>query len=80
MLSVFVPDDLWATSMMPQGLVDRWLVRDGAAVAAGDPIAVVRVEGALHELMSPGAGRLAIAAAANSVITPGALIATVEAA
>lgn len=80
MLSVFVPDDLWTTSMMPQGLVDQWLVRDGAAVKAGEPIAIVRVEGALHELMAPGDGRLAIAVAANSVITPGALIATLKAA
>ena len=32
MTKVRVADDLWATSMLPEGVLERWLVADGAAV------------------------------------------------
>jgi pyruvate/2-oxoglutarate dehydrogenase complex dihydrolipoamide acyltransferase (E2) component len=75
MLDMKVPDDLWATATLPEGVLERWLVPDGTIVRAGDPVATVRIEDALHEVLAPAQGRLAIAAAANAVIEPGTLLA-----
>lgn len=44
MLALTVPDDLWATATLPGGVLERWLVPDGASVRAGDPVAAVRIE------------------------------------
>ena len=74
MVDLKVPDDLWATSTMPEGVVERWLVPNGASVKAGDPVAMIRIEEALHEIVAPAEGRLAIAAVENSVIEPGTLL------
>jgi pyruvate/2-oxoglutarate dehydrogenase complex dihydrolipoamide acyltransferase (E2) component len=75
MVDVKVPDDLWATATLPEGVLEQWLVPDGATVHAGDPVATVRIEDALHEVVAPAQGRLAIAAAEKAVIEPGALLA-----
>jgi pyruvate/2-oxoglutarate dehydrogenase complex dihydrolipoamide acyltransferase (E2) component len=72
MLDVKVPDDLWATSTLPEGVLERWLVPDGTTVRAGDPVAAIRLEEALHEVIAPAPGRLAIAAAKGAVIEPAA--------
>ena len=58
MLDLKVPDDLWATSTLPEGVLERWLVPDSTAVRAGDRVATVRIEDALHEVMAPADGRL----------------------
>jgi len=58
MSDIRVPDDLWATNMMPEGVLERWLVADGDSVRAGAPLAMVRIEGALHEIISPAGGLL----------------------
>jgi pyruvate/2-oxoglutarate dehydrogenase complex dihydrolipoamide acyltransferase (E2) component len=78
MVDVKVPDDLWATATLPEGVLEQWLVPDGATVRAGDPVASVRIEDALHEVMAPAQGRLAIAAAAHAVIEPGTLLARLD--
>jgi pyruvate/2-oxoglutarate dehydrogenase complex dihydrolipoamide acyltransferase (E2) component len=78
MLDVKVPDDLWATSTLPEGVLERWLVSDGADVRAGDPVATVRIEKALHEIMAPAQGRLTIFASENAVIEPGTLLARLD--
>ena len=59
--------------MLPEGIVERWFIADGAIVAAGDPMAEIRIEDALHE--TPVSGRLTIVAAANTVVKPGSLLA-----
>jgi predicted deacylase len=79
MLDIKIDEQLWTSSIFPEGTVVRWLVPDGAQVAAGRPIAEVRIEDALHEITSPASGRLVIVAAANNVIEPGSLLATVSA-
>ena len=61
--------------MLPEGIVERWFIADGAIVAAGDPMAEIRIEDALHEIMAPVSGRLTIVAAANTVVKPGSLLA-----
>jgi pyruvate/2-oxoglutarate dehydrogenase complex dihydrolipoamide acyltransferase (E2) component len=78
MLEIRVDEALWASSMLPEGTVVRWLVADGAMVMAGKPIVEVRIEDALHEITAPANGRLTIAAAANNVVEPGSLLATLS--
>src|SRR4051794_30223838 len=41
---------LWRNSMLPEGILERWLVADGDTAHAGHAIAQVRIEGALHDI------------------------------
>ena len=75
MNDIRVPDDLWQTSIMPEGILERWLVAGGTVVAKGQPVALVRVGENLHEIASPAGGVLTPTAAASSMIEPGSLIA-----
>jgi pyruvate/2-oxoglutarate dehydrogenase complex dihydrolipoamide acyltransferase (E2) component len=75
MQDIKVEEALWASSMLPEGIVERWLIADGAIVAAGDPMAEIRIEDALHEITAPASGLLTIIAAANTVVEPGSLLA-----
>jgi hypothetical protein len=59
--------------MLPEGIVERWFIADGSIVAAGDPMAEIRIEDALHEIMAPASGRLTIVAAANTVFGIGGM-------
>jgi pyruvate/2-oxoglutarate dehydrogenase complex dihydrolipoamide acyltransferase (E2) component len=74
MQEIKVDSALWATSMLPEGIVERWLVVDGATVAAGDPMAELRIEDALHEITAPASGRVTIVAAVNTIVEPGSLL------
>ncbi len=75
MQDIKVDEALWASSILPEGSVEQWFVTDGTIVAAGDRIAEIRIEGALHEITAPARGRLEIVAAVNAVVEPGALLA-----
>ena len=75
MQDINVDEALWASSMLPEGVVERWIIADGAIVAAGDPMAEIRIEDALHEITVPASGRLTIIAAVNTVVEPGSLLA-----
>jgi pyruvate/2-oxoglutarate dehydrogenase complex dihydrolipoamide acyltransferase (E2) component len=75
-LEVKVDEAIWASSILPEGIVQRWFIADGAITETGDKIAEIRVEGALHEITSPARGRLTIVAAVNNVVEPGSLLAT----
>jgi len=75
---ITVPCELWATNMLPEGLLEKWIYPDEALVEAGDPVASVRIEGALHHIMAPARGTLHIAARVNSVVEPGSTIGTVS--
>jgi pyruvate/2-oxoglutarate dehydrogenase complex dihydrolipoamide acyltransferase (E2) component len=79
MTKVRVADDLWATSMLPEGVLERWLVADGAAVEAAQALAAIRVEDVLHEIPAPASGLVAILSNANCIIEPGALLARIAA-
>lgn len=74
MTQISVDPNLWATSLLPEGMVEMWLQPNGAFVEQGEPVAAVRIEGALHELMAPANGWLTINSKNNSVIEPGAII------
>ncbi|HVV26565.1 MAG TPA: biotin/lipoyl-containing protein [Rhizomicrobium sp.] len=71
---IAVSPDLWTSAIMPEGILERWMYDDGSEVKAGDAIAAVRIESALHDLMAPCRGRLKIDCRNNSVIEPGAVI------
>lgn len=73
-MDIHVPDTLWASSMLPVGILECWSVDDGAVVAFGDALAEVRIEDAMHEIIAPAAGRLSITLSANSIIEPGAVL------
>ena len=79
MQPILVPDDLWAGAMLPEGVLERWRSAAGDPVAAGQVIAELRIEDALHELLSPAAGRLVWLADEGDVIDPGSLIGRVNA-
>ncbi len=74
MAQISVDPALWATSLLPEGMVEMWLQPDGAFVEQGDPLAAIRIEGALHELVAPVNGWLTIDRKENSIIDPGAVI------
>ena len=73
-----VADDLWAASMLPEGTFERWRVMDGQRVETGEVVAEIMVEGALHEITAPSAGRLAQAVRAGDIIEPGTLLAQLQ--
>jgi pyruvate/2-oxoglutarate dehydrogenase complex dihydrolipoamide acyltransferase (E2) component len=75
MRDIKVDEALWASSMLPEGIVERWFIVDGAIVAAGDLMAEVRIEDTLHKITAPASGRLTIIAAANTIVEPGSLLA-----
>ena len=71
---IVVDASLWATNLLPQGYIENWIAGDGNPVEAGDPVACIRIETMLHELMSPATGTLHIDRNTNSVVEPGSVI------
>jgi pyruvate/2-oxoglutarate dehydrogenase complex dihydrolipoamide acyltransferase (E2) component len=75
-VDVRVDEAIWASTILPEGIVQRRFIADGALAETGVKIAEIRVEGALHEITSPARGRVTIVAAVNDVVEPGSLLAT----
>lgn len=71
---ISIAPGLWATSMLPEGILERWIFADGQEVDIGDPVAVVRIESALHDIMAPAKGQLHIQSKTNAVVEPGCVI------
>jgi pyruvate/2-oxoglutarate dehydrogenase complex dihydrolipoamide acyltransferase (E2) component len=78
MLIVSVAEELWNSRVLPEGELTRWRVADGVRVAAGQALAEVRIEDALHEITSPGDGVLLRRARVGDVIDPGSRIGWVK--
>lgn len=76
--SIRVDAALWANSMCPEGILERWRVAEGAEVAAGDVLAELRIEGALHEITAPAAGTVTSCAMVNDIVEPGSPLCTLE--
>lgn len=74
MITIAVPAELWSSVMLPEGILEKWLKPDGSFVEAGEAVASVRVEDALHELMAPAEGWLTIDRQANALVEPGAIV------
>jgi pyruvate/2-oxoglutarate dehydrogenase complex dihydrolipoamide acyltransferase (E2) component len=77
-MDIKVDEALWASSMLPEGVVERWFQQDGEIVMAGDVVAEISLEGAIHKITAPAAGRLAIVTGVNSIIEPGAVLGRVK--
>ena len=77
-MDIRLTSQLWATSILPEGIVERWRVPDGAYVKADQVIADVRIEDALHALMAPTGGHLVAFASENDIIEPGSVIGCIE--
>lgn len=71
---IIIPAEFWGTTIFPEGLLESWIVADDSMVEAGEPVAAVRVEGALHHVMAPATGELRIGCHPNSLIEPGSII------
>lgn len=77
MADIIVEADLWMNRIYPEGLMESWLVPDGSAVTAGQPVAVVQIEGVPVTLASPASGKLSIQTARNNAVEPGTVIAKI---
>ena len=71
MLVVKVDEALWASNILPEGQLERWRARDGQEVGVGQALAEVRIEDALHEILSPGRGMLIHDASVGEAVEPG---------
>ena len=71
---IFVAPELWATNILPEGILERWISSEGRPVEVGDPVAIVRIESALHDIIAPAKDRLHINCNANAVVEPGSVI------
>lgn len=78
-MDIRIDERLWATSMAPEGVLERWRAADGGAVSNGQTVAEVSIEGCRHEIVATATGRLRQLIAAGDVIEPGTLIAAVAA-
>jgi len=74
MVQLVVAPDFWVNRIYPEGLIEDWLVPDGTAVQAEQPVAQLRIEGELITLKAPAAGRLMIDSRKNSPVEPGSVI------
>jgi hypothetical protein len=75
-VDVRVDQAFWASSILPEGIVQQWFIADGSIAETGDKMAEIRIEDALHEITAPVRGRLTIVAAVNNVVEPGSLLGT----
>jgi len=71
MLAVTVSEDFWNAKMAPEGQLERWRAFDGQTVEPGQALVEVRIEGSLHEILSPAGGVLVVSAHAGDIIQPG---------
>jgi pyruvate/2-oxoglutarate dehydrogenase complex dihydrolipoamide acyltransferase (E2) component len=76
LIRINADEALWRNNMLPEGMLERWLVTDGAVAQEGHAIAQIRIEGSLHDVVAPFTGRLAISAPTLAVIEPRFLLAT----
>ena len=74
MADIRIESELWSTSMLPEGLLESWLAANGTLVEIGAPLAMLRIEDALHEICAPAGGRLVIETAVNGIVEPGSVI------
>jgi pyruvate/2-oxoglutarate dehydrogenase complex dihydrolipoamide acyltransferase (E2) component len=75
---VAVPEGLWDTQKVPEGIVANWFFRDGGTVTAGATVAELMVEKTTYEITAPAAGRLHILVPKDGVVQPGTVIGRVD--
>ncbi|MBE0695216.1 MAG: biotin attachment protein [Aquamicrobium sp.] len=70
--------DLWDAAANPEGIVANWFFQEGASVSKGATVAEIMVEKTTFDIVAPADGRLHIAVAKDGVVTPGAVIGTID--
>lgn len=78
-IRITADEALWRNNMLPEGILERWLVADGEIAREGHAVAQIRIEGALHDIVAPTTGRISITAPILAVVEPGFLLATLAA-
>jgi pyruvate/2-oxoglutarate dehydrogenase complex dihydrolipoamide acyltransferase (E2) component len=78
MNAIRIDEGLWASSMAPQGLLDRWFADHGDRIEAGQRLAEVTIESARHEIVAPAAGFLVRSCMAGDLVSPGDVIGRVR--
>ena len=79
MTSVIVSENLWRSTMLPEGVLERWHVLDGADVRRGAPLCDLLIEGSRQMVTAPADGRVTLFVRDGEVIEPGRLIGVVGA-
>ncbi len=79
MVDIRLSEDLWSTSMAPEGVLERWRLRPAQIAVAGTSVAEVRIDDALHEVLAPASGRLTLLMDPNAVVQPGDVIGRIDA-
>ena len=74
MVERVVSPDFWVSRILPEGILERWLVPDGSVVKAKAPVAELRIEGTLLNVVAPQDGTLVVTAQKNAIIEPGSVI------
>lgn len=74
MIQLIVTPDFWVSRIYPEGMLERWLVKNGEKVTLDQPVAELRIEGEKITVKSPAAGKLVIEAHNNGIIEPGSVI------
>jgi len=77
-MQVSIPDDLWDTGVVPEGVVSNWLYDEGATVEKGEVVAVIMVEKTEYDIEAPASGKLHIVSDQDAAVTPGTVIADIE--
>jgi pyruvate/2-oxoglutarate dehydrogenase complex dihydrolipoamide acyltransferase (E2) component len=75
---IAVPEGLWDTKKVPEGIVANWFFREGSAVNAGATVAELMVEKTTYEIAAAVAGRLHILIPKDGVVRPGTVIGRIE--
>ena len=63
---------------MNEGEVKEWLVQDGAAVTAGQPLFLLEAEKSANEVEAPASGTLKILKAAGDTYEVGTVLGMIE--
>ena len=71
---IVITPELWSCNVMPEGILESWLVTEGSTVRQGDAVATIRIEDCMHKMVAPASGRLQKQLSVNSVVEPGTVI------
>ncbi len=61
-----------------EGILSRWLKKDGDAVRADEPVVEMETDKATQEIVAPAAGRLRITVPEGTTVPVGAVIGRIE--